>query len=145
MNGSSGWGDPAPERPPRALGVVLAGAFVEAVVLGGGVVWAVVDLVAGRSGSPGTTVALAVLLAGIAAALVGAARALRRGARRARGLIITWQLLQITSGLTLLGVPDAPQVLPWAAVLLAAVVAVAALSPAALRFTAAQARRDEQE
>lgn len=134
-------------RPPRALDVVLTGACLEAAVLGGGVVWAAADLARGRSGSVAATVALAVLLAAVAAALVAAARALHRGARRARGLVVTWQLLQIASGLTLLGVPDPPRALPWgagAAVLLALVVAAAALSPAALAFTGTYAARDEE-
>lgn len=130
-------------QPPRALDVVLAGAVVEAAVLGAGVVWAALDLVRGRSEAPGASIVLAVFLAGVAAALVAAARALRRGARRARGLVVTWQLLQAATGLTLLGVQDAPAALPWAAagaIGLAVVVVAAALSPASVRFTA---ERDE--
>lgn len=131
---------PAPGRPPRALDVVLAGVLLEAVALGAGVVWAAADLARGRSGSPGASIVLAALLAGLAAAVVAAARALRRGARRARGLVVTWQLLQAASGMTLLGVADPPRALPWvagAAIVLAAVVVTAALSPSAVRFTAA--------
>lgn len=130
---------PAP-RPPRALDVVLAGVLIEAGALGAGVVWAVVDLARGRSDAPGASAMLALFLAGTAAAVVAAARSLRRGARRARGLIITWQLLQAASAFTLLGVADPPAALPWgagAAIVLAVVVVAAALTPASLQFTAA--------
>lgn len=127
-------------RPPRALDVVLGGVALEAVVLGAGVVWALADLVAGRSTAPGASVALAVILAVAAASVVAAARALRRGARRARGLVVTWQLLQATSGVALLGTPEPPAALLWVAggaVALALVVLAAALSPAATRFVVA--------
>ncbi len=131
--------DSSTAPPPRALDVVLAGAVVEAGALGVGVGWAAVDLVRGRSEAPGASIVLAAFLVGVAAALVAAARALRRGARRARGLVVTWQLLQAASGLTLLGVADPPAALPWlaaASIVLAVVVMAAALSPASLRFTA---------
>lgn len=138
---------PAPgTRPPRALDVVLAGAVVEAAALGAGVVWAVVDLVRGQSEAPGASVVLALFLGGVAAAVVAAARALRRGARRARGLLVTWQLLQVASGVTLLGVADPPVGLLWgaaAAVGLAAVVLGAAFTPASLQFTAAREGAEE--
>ena len=128
-----------PVRPPRSLDVVLAGAVLEALGLGAGVVWAAADLVRGRAEASVAVAALALFLAGVAAAVVAAARALRRGSRRARGLLVTWQLLQAASGLTLLGVADPPPGLPWAAVgaiALAVVVVAAALSPSALRFAA---------
>lgn len=130
--------EPGP-RPPRALDVVLAGVAVEAAALGAGVVWAVVDLVRGRSDSPGASVVLALFLVLVGAGVLAAARALRRGARRARGLVVTWQLLQAASAATLLGAADAPAGAWWggvSAVVLAVVVLVAALSPSALRFTA---------
>lgn len=130
----------AGQAPPRALDVVLVGAVLEAAALGAAVVWAVLDLVAGRSTNPGATAALGVFLLAVAAAVVAAARALRRGARRARGLLVTWQVLQAASAWTLLGTPDAPAALPWAAgaaLVLAVVVLVAVLSPASLAYTAA--------
>lgn len=140
-------GDPAPgARPPRTLDVVLAGAVVESAVLGAGVVWATADLVRGRADAPGASIVLALFLAGVAAALVTAARALRRGARRARGPVVTWQLLQAASGVTLLGVADPPAGLPVAAgagIVLAVLVVVAALSPSTTRFTAAQEAAEE--
>lgn len=132
--------DRGPAPRPRALDVVLAGVLIEAAALGAGVVWAAVDLVRGQSDAPGASAVLALFLAGTAAAIVAAARALRRGARRARGLLVTWQILQAASAFTLLGVADPPAALPWgagAAILLAFVVLAAALTPASLRFTAA--------
>lgn len=131
--------DASARRPPRALDVVLAGAVIEAAGLGAGVAWAAVDLVRGRSEAPGASAFLALLLVGVAAAVVAAARALRRGARRARGVIVTWQLLQAATGFTLLGVAEAPEALilgAGAAIGLAVVVTAAALAPTSLRFTA---------
>ena len=132
-------------RPPRTLDVVLAGAVLEAGALGAGVVWAVVDLARGDVDTPAAGIVLALFLAGVAVAVVAAARSLRRGARRARGPVVTWQLLQAASGLTLLGVADPPAGLPVAAggaVALAVGVLVAALSPSAVRYTADQEDAD---
>jgi len=103
-------------------------------------VWALADLVSGRSEATAASVVLALFLLGVGAVVLAAARSLRRGARRARGVLVTWQLLQAATGLTLLGVADPPAALPWAAggaVGVAVLVAGAALSPASLRFTAA--------
>lgn len=138
-DGSPADGSETAGRPPRALGIVLGGAVLEAVGLTGGVVWAAADLLRGRSEAPGASVALALFLAGVAAAMVVAAGALRRGARRARGPVVTWQLLQAATGLALVGAAEPPSALPWAsaaAILLAVVVTAAALSPSSLRFTA---------
>lgn len=126
-------------RPPRLLLVALAGVLGEvgALVVGAG--WVVVELVAGRATRPGVSLFLTVLALGLAAVLVAAARALRRGSRRARGPIVTWQLLQAATGATFVGASGAPSAVPWlaaGAIALAVVVMAGVLSGPALRFTA---------
>jgi len=109
---------PAARRLPGSVAVGVAGALLEAAGL----------LVA--------VVAWLVTLA-VGAALVAAARALRRGSGRARGPLVTWQLLQAATGAALLQAhprPAGPAGGAVAAVTLAVLVVAAVLSPAAIRF-----------
>lgn len=126
-------------RRPRVLALVAVGVLVEVAALTAGAAWSVAAALTGRATSAGVAAFVGVFALGVGAALVAAVRALRRGSRGARGPLATWQLLQAATGLTLLGVADAPAVVPAtgvAAVALAAVVLAGVLSPAALRFTA---------
>jgi len=109
---------PAARPLPGSVAVGVAGALLEAAGL----------LVA--------AVAWLVTLA-VGAALVAAARALRRGSGRARGPLVTWQLLQAATGAALLQAPGRPAGLAGgavAAVTLAVLVVAAVLSPTAIRF-----------
>ena len=111
-------GGPAARLLPGPVAVGVAGALLEAAGL----------LV--------VAVAWLVTLA-VGAALVAAARALRRGSGRARGPLVTWQLLQAATGAALLQAhprPAGPAGGAVAAVALAVLVVAAALSPAAIRF-----------
>ncbi|WP_125774539.1 hypothetical protein [Antribacter gilvus] len=77
--------------------MVEAGALsVFAVVL-------LVELFSGGSQSAGVSIFLMVCAAGAAWALVAAGRALARGSRGARGVIMTWQLFQILGGIAAVG------------------------------------------
>lgn len=97
-----------PPKPPWAVRAAALGAVVEAALLVvGAVAWTAV-LVTGGLDSPAAGVALVVLMLGLAAVLVLAARALRRGSRRARGPLVTWQLLQGATAVALLQSPDRP-------------------------------------
>jgi len=76
-------GGPAARLLPGPVAVGVAGALLEAAGL--------------------LVVAVAWLVAlAVGAALVAAARALRHGSGRARGPLITWQLLQAATGAALL-------------------------------------------
>jgi len=115
--------------------VAAGGLLVEAAALGVVAVAAVVSLV--RNGSSDLAVALALVAValGTGALLVVGARALRRGARRARGPVVTWQLLQAATALAILQVPGRAAVAAAGAalaVVLAVVVTVALLTPAAV-------------
>ncbi|MBO1750979.1 hypothetical protein J4G33_04100 [Actinotalea sp. BY-33] len=94
----------APRRPvaPVVLRVALVLVLLEAAVLTALSLWWLVVLVG--EGSRVLAVALFLLLfgLGVAAVLVAAARALLAGSRRARGPVITWQLLQGATAVTLL-------------------------------------------
>ena len=118
-----------------ALGVLL----LEAVALAATGVWFLVELA--RSGASDVPLALflVVFAAGIAAALVLAARALRAGRRGGRAPAIGWQLLQGATAVTILQVPGAHTVAlwgAWTALAAAVVVLVLALTPQAVRYTA---------
>lgn len=138
MTGSGTPDEAHPTRPPRALRVARTLVVAEAVVLAAAAAWSVVDLVRGVVGNPATAVFLALFALGVAWVLVAAVRALLRGSRRARGPVVTWQLLQAATGVTVLGVRDTPALLPWfagVAIAVAAAVVVAVLTPAAVRHT----------
>ena len=94
----------APARPvvPVLLRVALVLVLLEAAALTTVSLWWLVVLVA--EGSQALAVALFLLVfgLGVAAVLVAGARALLAGSRRARGPVITWQLLQGATAVTLL-------------------------------------------
>lgn len=131
-----------PDTPPPwqalpwqvRLGVGLV--LVEAGILLGVTFWWVgVAVVVGTS-TPGTAVFLVLFAGAVSVALVAAARALRRGSRRARAPLVTWQLLQALVAVTLLQAVDPPTALLWGvglAVVLAGGVLATVLSPAATR------------
>lgn len=95
---------PVGAPPPRLLTVALVGVLIEAAVLVGLAGWSAVQLATAGAQSLGVGLFLVVFCLGVAAVLVAAARALRRGSRRARGPIITWQLLQGATAITLIQV-----------------------------------------
>ncbi|GAA4416389.1 hypothetical protein GCM10023169_11180 [Georgenia halophila] len=93
---------------PAPLRLALAGACLEALCLAAFAVGAVASAVLGGPGGLGVAVPFAVLLIVFALLLVGSSRAQWRGMRWGRGPVITWQLLQIVTVLTVLGT-----VPPW--------------------------------
>lgn len=95
-----------PKRIPTRLAVAaLGGLVVEAVALVGVAGWVLVTVVAAGSTSLGVALFLAAFALGVGALLVVGARALLRGAPRARGPVVTWQLLQAATAVAVLGVP----------------------------------------
>ncbi|WP_143427050.1 hypothetical protein [Georgenia soli] len=111
--------------PLRAAGALV---LVEALVLVGMAVVLVTDVVRGVAPDVFSALALAVFFVGFAAMLAGSVRALWRGQRWGRGPVITWQVLQAASALTLTGVQTALVVL---AVLVAAAAVAGVLWPSA--------------
>lgn len=130
----------APVRgPARPAVVTLAAgaALLEALVLTGSAGASLLRLVLDGSSSPGVAVFLILFEVGLAAALAAAASAVRRGSRRARGPLITWQLLQTTTAYAVVQVPGRPgwlAVAAVAAIALAVAVVAALLSPKAVAF-----------
>lgn len=90
------------QAPDRAVRVMTVGVLVEAAALGLAGLWSVMLLVTGRSVDGALGGFLAVFCLGVAAGLVGAARALGRSGTWARGTVVTWQLLQGATALTVL-------------------------------------------
>ncbi len=131
-------GDPVARPVPWALGVALAGVGVEVLALLVYVGTSVVTLVDRGTRSPAVTAFVLVFVLGVAALLVAAARALRRGARRARGPLVTWQLLQAAVAGSLLAAGVEAVVVAYAggALALAVIVVVLLLSPPVTAFTA---------
>ena len=123
---------------PPAVRVAAVGAVGEGVALTAGAVIWLVALVTRGSSSVGVVVFLVLFALGLAVALAGAARALLRGSARARGPIVTWQLLQAATAVAILQVPARPTwltVVGAVALVVALVVAAAALTPRATAFT----------
>lgn len=111
---------PVPVRPQlRTLAVVLV-LLEAAVVAATAVVWSVRTL-AGDAGDVSVALFLVVFAALLAVVLVVAARSLWRDGRGGRALVITWQLLQGATCVTLLGAGAAPAP-AWAGLVLAALV-----------------------
>lgn len=124
---------------PRPLVVTLAAAaaLAEAAALAAGAVAWLGQLVLRGSTMLGVAVFLILFALGVAAVLVAGARALRRGSRRARGPLITWQLLQVATALAVLQVPGRPGWLAGGAAVALGValgVAGALLTPRAAAF-----------
>lgn len=120
---------PAPGDRPAAVTVAAGGTIAEAGVLAvAGAAWLVQVVVQGSS-ALGVAAFLILFAWGLAAVLVAGARALRRGSRRARGPVITWQLLQVATALAVLQVPGRPG---WLAAGAAVAIVVAVTVVAAL-------------
>jgi hypothetical protein len=96
---------PQPERIPRRLAVALVGIVVETVALVGAGGWVLVTVAVQGSTHLGVALFLAAFALGVGALLLVGARALRRSAPRVRGPVVTWQLLQAATAVTVLGVP----------------------------------------
>lgn len=110
--------------------VVLGGALLEALVLLAGAGWALTVVVGGRASAPAAAGALAGCAALLAVGLAFSARALARsGSGLARGVVVTWQLVQAGSAGTIIGAGDTVTtalVAAWVAAALSVVVVVAA-------------------
>lgn len=124
---------PAASPRPRLLALAVAVVVLEvaALAVGGGVL--VLDVVRGRVEYVGSTLGIALFAWVLAALLAGAARALARGRRWARGPVLTWQVLQGAVGF--LQLPG----MPWFAGALigsALMVVVSLLAPASIEATA---------
>lgn len=138
----SGSGDAAggSHRRPVLLQVALGLVLLEGLALATLAALMVVDIVSVPPGERVTMVSLAVALLGLAALLALGARALWQGRRWARGMVVTWQLLQFLIGVSALG-SDA-----WWGTVLPAVVAVIALigllAPASRGATDGRGRPD---
>lgn len=122
---------------PGAVTVAVVGVAIEGLALVVSAGAGVVQLVGQGSSAVGVTVFLVVGALGVAWVLGAAASALRRGSRRARGPLITAQLLQGATALAVVQVPGRPGWLAaaaLAAILLAVVVVAALLTPKAVAF-----------
>lgn len=97
-------GGGAVPAPLRAAGLLV---LAEAAVLVGMAVVFVTDVVRGDAPGVAPALALTVFFIGFALMLAGSVRALWRGQRWGRGPVITWQVLQAASAITLTGVPAA--------------------------------------
>ena len=119
-------------RPPVLLLVCVLVVLEAAAFVGLGFAWAA-DLVRGRAELPGATLFLAVFGVGIGLLLALAARALWRGRRWARSLVMMWQILLVVLSLGWIGTG----VSVWGVVVLvvSAVIAVGLLLPAVVRVT----------
>ncbi len=84
------------------LRVALVLVLLEAAVLIAVLLWWLVVLLAEGSQTLAVALFLLVFGLGVAAVLVAGVRALLRGSSRARGPVITWQLLQGATAVTLL-------------------------------------------
>ncbi len=114
-----------PGRPWRRL--AAAGLLLEAAALVVGAVWALVVVVSGGADSIAVALSLAAFALVVGALLAVASRAVRQGRERARGPVLTWQLLQAATAGTLIGgagdaTPVAARLAFWAAALLAVLV-----------------------
>ncbi|WP_149205281.1 hypothetical protein [Actinotalea subterranea] len=119
------------DSPSAGASVALRAAVVlvlaEAVSLGVlGLVWTV-RLVAEGTPSLGVSLFLIVFALGVAAALVGLARLHRQGRRGARAPLVTWQVLQGATAVTVLQVGPAVATAAVAWVALAAAVVTTAV------------------
>ena len=139
-DGPAGSGREVPDAPRPALRLAAGLVLAEAAVLAALALVGLARLLLGADAGPALAIGLVGLL--LAAVLVGGARALARG--RGRGLVLTWQLLQGATGVTVLqAVAGRADAGPWragaiAALVLAVVVVGLLLTPSA---TAAAAGR----
>lgn len=124
---------PPPDTVPRALTVVIGAVLLEALALAVAAVGALVVLLRGGSTAPGVVLAVALFSAAVAAVLVLGARGLLAGRRWSRGPVITWQLLQGATAVTVLQAVGSPWA--WAALGLAALVVVLLMTRAVVAST----------
>lgn len=120
-------------RRAPVLSVVRALVLVEAVAVAAlGVAW-LVDLARGGTEIPGAVVFLVVCCAGLAWLLVAAVRALRRGRRWGRSLLLTVQIFLVVMALGWMSVGGTP----WsvAAIVWGVVTGVGLLTPSVVAFT----------
>jgi hypothetical protein len=131
-------GRPAP-APVRVLAALV---LVQALALAAAAVACVVTLVRGTE-LPGPVVFLAVLAAGAAALLAGAARALLQGERWGRAPVMTVQVLLVVLALGWLGV----EVALWSVgvLLLAALTGALLLVPAVVAWTSGGSSRTPED
>ena len=108
---------------PQLLTAAAVLVVAEAVVIAGAAVLWLVRTGGGEAASVPVALFLVAFAAGVAVGLGAAARALRRGRRGARAPVITWQLLQGATCLTLLQAGVAPA-LAWLGLAVAALVVV---------------------
>lgn len=123
---------------PRTLAAGLVVVLLEALALLASAALFLVELLSSGASDVAVAVFLVLFAAGIAAALVGAARSLRRGRRGGRAPVLGWQVLQGATALAVLQVTGAVPVAVWTASVAlasAAVVVVLMLTPSAVRFT----------
>lgn len=137
----------SPDQPnpaaPRALVVVSALVLTEAVVLVGVALWSTIGLVTEGSAALGVALFLILACLGVAAALVAAERALRAGRRGGRAPVVTWQLLQAATGLTIGSAASGPLgSAAWVALAVALVVVVLMMTRAVVLHTVPRARQD---
>lgn len=120
-----------PGRPSVPLVVVVAVVALQAVVLLVGAGWGVIEVIAGRVSSVPVALVLVALLAGIAAVLLVAVRALIRGSRFARSSLVAWHLLALA---TLAALAQATGLVPlWVSTVVPAAGVVALLAPSITR------------
>ena len=120
-------------RPGLLLGVCLV-VVLEAALLIGVAGAYLVSIARGASAAPGTAAGIAGFGALVAAALLGCARALWRGRRWARGPVLTWQVLQGATAVSVLSGAQRPIALALLAVSLLG--AVLLLLPPVIAATA---------
>jgi len=120
-------------RPGLLLGVCVV-VVLEAALLIGVAGACLVSIVRGTSEAPGTAAGIAGFGALLAAALLGCARALWRGRRWARGPVLTWQVLQGATAVSVLSGEQRPTAFALLAVALLG--AVLLLLPPVIAATA---------
>ncbi|MFH5823998.1 hypothetical protein [Georgenia sp. AZ-5] len=113
-----------PGRVPVPLGAALLGVLLEVAALAAMAVAFLVDVVRGVPLDLASTVAMTVFFVGVAVVLGAAARALWRGRRWGRGPVVTWQILQLLSGVALGGALPAYLVVALAVLAVGVVVGV---------------------
>ncbi|MBK5249878.1 MAG: hypothetical protein JJE50_10705 [Actinomycetales bacterium] len=122
-----------PVARPLALRVALTVVLLEVGVLVAVGLWSLVQLVDGGFADVGVSVALTVVLFGIAGLVLLGTRALWSGRRWGRGPVVTWQLLQLAVAASALG--GAPWWTTYLPMVLAVVVLAGLLLPASVAAT----------
>ncbi|KGM11022.1 hypothetical protein N869_03025 [Cellulomonas bogoriensis 69B4 = DSM 16987] len=121
--------------------VAVAGVTLEALSLTVLAAWWVVGMIRVGSQAPAVGISLVVFCLAMALVLVAASRALVRGARRARSLVVTWQLLQ---GAVAASMVQAGVLWAWAVVAVSVVVVVLMMTRPVAEHTGALVPRPEE-